>query len=141
MKIIYTFILVVGVATLAGCGDDNTGGSGDDLKDLEEAMINNTVQGEVIVQQEAISVDSDEPAMQVYTFAEVTQHSTPEDCWTVVDGKVANVTDWFGVHPGGDDNLALACGKDATQIFKQVAKHDPKGFAKFETFVIGNLTQ
>jgi len=143
MKFLYAFILVVGVAVLAGCGEDNTGNSGDDLKDLEETMINDTVQGGITEEQEIISadVDNEGPAMQVYTLTEVAQHSTPENCWTVVDGKVANVTEWFGVHPGGDDKLAKACGKDATQIFKQVAKHDPKGYAKFETFVIGDLTQ
>lgn len=143
MKFLYAFILVVGVATLAGCGSDETGSSGDDLKDLEEAMINDPAQGEVVVEQENMPEEAAGVGIgaQTYTLAEVAKHATPEDCWTVVDGKVANVTDWFGVHPGGDDNLALACGKDATTIFKQVAKHDPKGFVKFETFVIGSLSQ
>jgi len=141
MKFLYAFILVVGVTTLAGCGTES--GSGDDLKDLEEAMINDAAQEEVVVQQENVPADplAADPAMQTYTLVEIAQHSTPEDCWTVVDGKVANVTDWFGIHPGGDDNLALACGKDASQIFKQVAKHDPNGYAKFETFTIGSLSQ
>lgn len=77
--------------------------------------------------------------VKMYTMAEVATHNTPQDCWTVIDGGVADVTSFFGTHPGGDDKLAQACGKDATQLFMAQAKHDPKGFAKLKTFIIGSL--
>ncbi|USN56824.1 MAG: cytochrome b5 domain-containing protein [Candidatus Peribacteria bacterium] len=74
-----------------------------------------------------------------YTLEEVAQHSTPDDCWTVIEGQVAEVTSFFGTHPGGDDNLAKACGIDATDIFESVRKHDPNGYEAVKSFVIGTL--
>lgn len=148
MKILYVSVLFVGIVALSGCGNTETGGSGDDLKDLEETMINDTAQGEMNTEQQetpavdtAADVTKSDSAAQVYTLAQVAEHGTPQDCWAIVDGQVADVTSFFGVHPGGDDNLALACGKDATTIFAANAKHDPNGYAKFKTFTIGSLTQ
>ncbi len=80
-----------------------------------------------------------ESSTTTYTLEELAMHDTKEDCWTVIDGKVADVTSYFGRHPGGDENLAEACGIDATQLFEGVRDHDPKGFAMLENFVIGEL--
>ncbi len=78
---------------------------------------------------------------KTYTVADVAKHNTPQDCWTIVDGTVADVTSFFGVHPGGDDKLAQSCGVDATPIWKAVEKHDPKGYAKLKALKIGVLAQ
>ncbi len=80
-------------------------------------------------------------AKKVYTMAEVAKHNTRQDCWTVVDGMVADVTKFFGMHPGGDDKLAQACGKDATALFKSIKDHDPKGYEKFKSFIIGSTAE
>ena len=48
---------------------------------------------------------------------DVSSHNTKDDCWTKIDGKVYNVTAFFGEHPGGDQNLLRACGIDATALF------------------------
>ncbi|MCA9364898.1 MAG: cytochrome b5 domain-containing protein [Candidatus Moranbacteria bacterium] len=77
----------------------------------------------------------------IYTLEDVAKHATREDCWTAIEGTVADVTNFFGTHPGGDDNLAKACGKDATEIFKSVKKHDPNGFNALMNMKIGTLEQ
>lgn len=48
---------------------------------------------------------------------DVSSHNTKDDCWTKINGKVYNVTAFFGEHPGGDQNLLRACGIDATALF------------------------
>ena len=42
------------------------------------------------------------PAMErVVTAAELSEHTSQDDCWFVVDGKVYDVTNWLPQHPGG----------------------------------------
>ena len=55
---------------------------------------------------------------QVYTLAEVQQHNTQEDCWTIISGSVYDLTSYVTRHPGGDDILR-ACGQDGTSLFTQ----------------------
>jgi cytochrome b involved in lipid metabolism len=51
-----------------------------------------------------------------YTMSEVAQHSSKEDCWTVISGSVYDLTGFVNRHPGGDEILR-ACGTDATTLF------------------------
>lgn len=52
------------------------------------------------------------------TLAEVAKHSTVEDCWVAVDGKVYDLTEFASQHPGGEGNIAQICGTDGTSAFK-----------------------
>ncbi|TEX50436.1 MAG: hypothetical protein B7C55_10595 [Actinomycetales bacterium mxb001] len=51
------------------------------------------------------------------TMADVAQHSSPDDCWSVVNGVVYDLTAWISEHPGGPDVITGMCGIDATQAF------------------------
>ena len=51
------------------------------------------------------------------TAAEVAQHSTPSDCWSIVDGFVYDLTDWIPLHPGGPQIIEALCGKDGSLAF------------------------
>eukprot|EP00955_Chlamydomonas_euryale_P015470 165646-Chlamydomonas_euryale.AAC.4 len=51
----------------------------------------------------------------IFTASEVATHSTPDDAWMIIDGKVYDVTDFD--HPGGDVILSYA-GLDATEVFE-----------------------
>ena len=51
------------------------------------------------------------PAMErVVTAAELSEHTSQDDCWFVVDGKVYDVTNWLAQHPGGGA-VILAAGR------------------------------
>lgn len=39
-----------------------------------------------------------------------------DDCWTLVNGRVYDVTNYIPYHPGGK-KIMLGAGKDATQLF------------------------
>ena len=77
--------------------------------------------------------------LQIYTLEEIAIHNNPEDCWTVVEGAVADVTGFFGSHPGGDDKLAESCGNNATELFKNIRKHNPDGYYELQNLVMGRL--
>jgi len=53
----------------------------------------------------------------LYTKQEVAKHSTPEDCWVIIDNEVYDVTNFIKLHPGGQFVLTEWGGKDATKVF------------------------
>ncbi|CAA0833051.1 Cytochrome b5 isoform A [Striga hermonthica] len=71
---------------------------------------------------------------------EASQHNTSEDCWIVIDGKVYDVSSYLDEHPGGDDVLLRATGKDATEEFED-AGHSKTARDQMEQFFIGELDQ
>lgn len=53
-----------------------------------------------------------------YTLDEIAPHSTKDDCWIAIEGKVYDVTEFIEKHPGGEAIL-FGCGKDASEIFNK----------------------
>ncbi|XP_060905721.1 cytochrome b5 reductase 4 [Labrus mixtus] len=54
------------------------------------------------------------------TQDELQKHSTRDDCWTCIRGMVYNVTPYMDYHPGGEEELMKAAGRDGTELFDQV---------------------
>ncbi|KAJ4974562.1 hypothetical protein NE237_007736 [Protea cynaroides] len=75
---------------------------------------------------------------RLYSMQEAAQHNTGEDCWVVIDGKVYNVTSYLDEHPGGDDILLAATGKDATDDFED-AGHSKSARELMQEYCIGEL--
>lgn len=50
---------------------------------------------------------------------EVGRHRTADDCWTVLQGKVYNLTPYMQFHPGGAAILMAVAGKDGTALFNK----------------------
>lgn len=45
------------------------------------------------------------------------KHAAASDCWSAVDGKVYDLTDWINKHPGGASFIKDMCGRDASAAF------------------------
>jgi hypothetical protein len=54
-----------------------------------------------------------------YTAAQVAEHAKVDDCWTIVNGNVYDITAYIPRHPGGQDEILEACGTDGTSLFTQ----------------------
>lgn len=52
------------------------------------------------------------------TLEELAKHNSEFDCWTVVNGKVYNLTQFVKMHPGGK-KILKAIGIDGTEIFSK----------------------
>ena len=55
---------------------------------------------------------------KLITLDEVAKHNSEFDVWTVVDGRVYNVTPFIKMHPGGK-KILKAAGIDGTEIFSK----------------------
>ncbi|GLJ44259.1 hypothetical protein SUGI_0925290 [Cryptomeria japonica] len=75
---------------------------------------------------------------KVYSFEEVSSHNTQNDCWIIVNSKVYDVTSYLEEHPGGDDVLLLATGKDATEDFED-AGHSTDAREIMEKYYVGEI--
>jgi len=56
------------------------------------------------------------------TLEEVKQHNRIDDCWTVLRGKVYNLTPYVNFHPGGDKILKAIIARDCTNQFDKYHK-------------------
>jgi len=59
-----------------------------------------------------------EPTAGTITASEVSQHAAPDDCWTIIDGAVYDMTPFLNRHPGGSGAIAGLCGVDGTAGFR-----------------------
>jgi cytochrome b involved in lipid metabolism len=74
-----------------------------------------------------------------YTMAQVRKHSTPGDCWTVINRTVYNLTPWVARHPGGSRAIAGLCGRDGTRTFLAQHRGDPQPTSILASYRIGTL--
>ncbi|THG20973.1 cytochrome b5 [Camellia sinensis] len=75
---------------------------------------------------------------KVHLFEEVAKHNKTKDCWLIIAGKVYDVTPFMDDHPGGDEVLLSATGKDATNDFEDVG-HSDSAREMMEKYYIGEI--
>lgn len=85
---------------------------------------------------------STEKPTNTITKEELSKHSTKEDCWLAINGKVYDVTTFISSHPGGEAILE-GCGKDATTLFLNrpggKGPHSPYAQSLLPQYEIGEL--
>jgi cytochrome b involved in lipid metabolism len=62
-------------------------------------------------------------------------------CWSIIDGKVYDLTRWIGSHPGGESYILFICGKDGTNSFKAQHSGRPNPTARLVDFLLGPLVR
>jgi cytochrome b involved in lipid metabolism len=58
------------------------------------------------------------PRLGHYTAQEVKSHRYKHDAWTILNGRVYNITHYMPFHPGGEKDLMRIAGRDGTQLFR-----------------------
>jgi cytochrome b involved in lipid metabolism len=76
---------------------------------------------------------------KTYTMEEISKHNSRESCWSVIRGKVYDLTNFIYKHPGGADKILKICGKDGTDLFVKMhgGRKNPEEILK--SFEIGVL--
>uniref|UniRef100_A0A9I9CNU5 Cytochrome b5 heme-binding domain-containing protein n=1 Tax=Cucumis melo TaxID=3656 RepID=A0A9I9CNU5_CUCME len=85
---------------------------------------------------------------KVFTLKEVAEHNNHKDCWLIISGKICrssvlielvyDVTKFLEDHPGGDDVLLSATGKDATDDFEDVG-HSDNAREMMDQYYVGEI--
>ena len=75
------------------------------------------------------------------TMAEVAQHNSPSDCWSAIDGKVYNLTQWIGKHPGGATVIKSLCGKDGSAGFNGQHQGQKRPADELTRFLVDTLAK
>jgi cytochrome b involved in lipid metabolism len=71
------------------------------------------------------------------TAAEVAKHNSRNDCWSIVKGKVYNLTSYVQSHPGGASVIANICGKDGSGAFSNQHGTASKPNNTLDGFLLG----
>jgi hypothetical protein len=94
-------------------------------------------------QSTAASVATPTPTPTVtqsgYTMSDVRANSTKSKCWTVIDRKVYDLTNWISAHPGREAPILFLCGKDGTNSFKAQHANESNPMARLASFLLGPL--
>ena len=53
----------------------------------------------------------------ILNMGEISKHNNSSDCWMLISGKVYDITNFFGSHPGGNATMAATCGTNATDAY------------------------
>ena len=71
-----------------------------------------------------------------YILSEVSKHNNQTSCWTVIDGKIYDITSYIFSHPAGVNKIMKGCGIDATNMYGRVGAHD---VSRLSNAFVGNL--
>ena len=117
-------LLILGLFLLTGCESKN----------------NSPISAAVIDLKPLVSEDSNKNSQQkTFNVEEVAKHNSKESCYTIIDNKVYDLTDWINKHPGGAENILKICGKDGTSAFRNQHDNNIKQVNILENFFVGNL--
>lgn len=71
--------------------------------------------------------------------SEIKNHNAKADCWSIVNGKVYNLTSYVQRHPGGNAVIANICGKDGTSSFTNQHNTQNKPNSVLTGFLLGSV--
>ena len=82
---------------------------------------------------------SNSSTTQIYALSEVQAANNAQKCWTVINGKVYDLTSFISAHKGGKGNILKLCGIDGTNQFLAQHQGQKKPEAELSSLQIGIL--
>ncbi len=74
-----------------------------------------------------------------YTAAQVRGHANTDSCWSIVNGKVYDLTPWIQQHPGGQNAITQLCGIDGSKNFNGQHGGQSRPEQELAGFLVGIL--
>ena len=96
-------------------------------------------QTQAVVLENSASTQSAPAGSVNLTTSEVKSHNSQSDCWSIVNGKVYNLTTYVKSHPGGAGVIANICGKDGTNAFTKQHNTQGKPNSVLTEFLLGSV--
>lgn len=79
-------------------------------------VIYNESQPETSSTSGTVSLTSSTPTTS-YNMSEIAKHGDATSCWTMIEDKVYDLTEYVEKHPGGSKSILAICGEDGTSSF------------------------
>ena len=79
------------------------------------------------------------PPKTTITKAEVALHNKKSDCYTIIDGKVFDITSFFWKHPGWDGTIIWLCWVDWSSAFNRQHWSSEKAIMTKDRYFKANL--
>ena len=76
-----------------------------------------------------------------YTMEQVKANNTSAKCWSAIDSKVYDLTNWISSHPGGAGAITSLCGTDGTAAFKGQHGGSGQPNSRLAGYLLGPLTK
>jgi cytochrome b involved in lipid metabolism len=73
-------------------------------------------------------------------MTDVAKHNSSSSCWTAINGKVYDVTDWINQHPGGQQAILSICGIDGSAAFNNQHGGQSRPANELAASYIGDLS-
>ena len=76
-----------------------------------------------------------------YTMEQVKANNSATKCWSAIDSKVYDLTNWISSHPGGAGAITSLCGTDGTAAFKGQHGGSGQPNSRLAGYLLGPLTK
>ena len=107
----------VNTAFLGGSGEDEDENEGDEHEDEDEDERPRTATSPAPSTKTQTQAAVQENVSASFTLAQVAEHSTATNCYSVINGSVYNLTSFVSKHPGGQSAIKSMCGVEGTAAF------------------------
>ena len=105
-----------------------------------EATWKNRITPKEVVQETTNSQSMPETDAAITLSAtEVSKHNNQNDCWTIINNEVYDLTSYINSHPGGVPNILNLCGIDGSSSFSAQHGNERKPAQELSGFVIGAI--
>ena len=110
------------------------------ILDSNESSKNSQENTNSIINNAKISNESNPQTKSIkYTLSEIQNHNTKQNCYTIINGKAYNLTEFIDKHMGGSEKILNLCGKDGSSAFTNKHGENEKAIKTLESFYIGEV--
>lgn len=74
-----------------------------------------------------------------FSLTEVAKHSSPNDCYLIINNNVYDVSSFVDSHPGGRQKIISNCGAEVTGIFTGI--HSNQAWDLLAKYKVGTLAK
>lgn len=155
MKKIFALLMVSLLFILASCWETQTSKTDVNVETpVQEMLVEDKITEDTVTEtmEETMSWDLSSESMEIsenevetntwteitttstYTLEEVANHNNQDDCRTIVNGEVYDISSFFGKHPGWDAALKQLCWVDGTIAFENQHGWEDKPEMVLNTF-------
>ena len=76
-----------------------------------------------------------------YTMEQVKANNSSSKCWSAINDKVYDLTNWINSHPGGAGAITSLCGKDGSSSFNGMHGGSGQPASRLAGFLLGPLNK